>query len=415
MSDSRISRRTLLAGAAAAAGGALLAGVPVGAQQQQGVPAAPPAPVDPTKMAGMPTRAVGARSPFEHLERTPVGEQVGNSLTPLHLLNGTITPADLHFERHHAGVPNIDPSRHELLIHGLVDRPLVFRMEDLRRYPSVTRVHFIECSGNGRGAYRAPKPDMTAQQVDGLTANTEWTGVPLKLLFRDAGVKSGAEWFLAEGGDASLMARSIPVSKALDDALLVWGQNGEPLRPENGYPLRLLVPGFEGNMNVKWLRRIKLAKQPFMTRWETAKYTDPLPNGTARMFSFVMDAKSIITSPSHTQTLPEKGWYPITGLAWTGRGRIDRVDVSTDGGASWNAAELQGPVLPRAHTRFTYMWNWDGREAVIMSRAVDETGYVQPTYRVLRKVRGAGTDFHFNPIRAWRVKSDGSVLFEVDT
>lgn len=414
MSDARISRRELLAGAAVAAGGALLGGLPAGAQDQQGVPARPMVPDDPTKLPGMPTRAVGQRSPFEHPERTPTGEQTGNSLTPLHELTGTITPADLHFERHHAGVPQIDPARHRLLIHGMVDRPLELSVEELKRYPAVTRIHFIECSGNGRAAYRAPTPQMSPQLVDGLTSNTEWTGVPLRMLFDEAGVRRGATWFLAEGSDACLLARSVPTSKALDDALVVWAQNGEALRPEQGYPMRLLLPGFEGNMNVKWLRRLKLADAPFMTRWETAKYTDPLPNGTARMFSFVMDAKSIITSPAFPGTVPQRGWWTVSGLAWTGRGRIARVEVSTDGGKVWREAELQGSVLPRAHTRFTLPWRWDGRETVLMSRAVDETGYVQPTYRELRKVRGAGTDFHFNPIRAWRVRSDGSVVFEAD-
>lgn len=413
MSDARISRRTLLAGAAVAAGGVLLGGLPIGAQEQQGA-APPPVPDDPTKMPGMPTRAVGQRSAFEHPERTPVGEQTGNSLTPLHELTGTITPADVHFERHHAGVPTIDPARHRLLIHGMVDHPLELSVEDLRRYPAVTRTYFIECSGNGRKAYQAPTPQMSPQLVDGLTSNTEWTGVPLRVLFDDVGVRSGAKWFLAEGNDAAVLARSIPVSKAMEDALIVWAQNGEALRPENGYPIRLLLPGFEGNMNVKWLRRLKLSDEPFMTRWETSKYTDPLPNDTARIFSFEMDAKSIITSPAFPAKLTDRGWWTISGLAWTGRGRISRVEVSTDGGQHWTDADLQEPVLPRAHTRFTLPWQWDGREAVLMSRAVDETGYIQPTLKALRKVRGPGTDFHFNPIRAWRVKSDGSVLFEAD-
>lgn len=410
--DRRLSRRTLLAGAAGALGGAMLSGLVPRAEAQAPENQAPSVPDDPTKVLGAPTRAVGERSPFEQPRRTPTGETVGNSLTPLQDLTGTITPSDLHFERHHAGVPQIDPKRHRLMIHGMVERPMMVGLEDLERYPSVTRTHFIECSGNGRGAYRLPKPELTPQLVDGLTANTEWTGVPLAALFEAVGVSRGATWFLAEGSDASRMARSIPVDLALEDALVVYAQNGEALRPEQGYPARLLLPGLEGNVNVKWLRRIKLGPAPFMTRWETSKYTDPLPNDTARQFSFEMDAKSIITYPAYPVVLPGAGWWPIRGLAWSGRGRITRVDVSTDGGRHWAPAELQGPVLPKAHTRFQLMWQWDGRETVVMSRAVDETGYAQPTHAQLLAVRGPGTDFHFNDIRGWRIRPDGHVFFD---
>lgn len=416
MARDPISRRSLLASAAAAAGSALLGGVPaeLDAGQGPGVPARPVTSVDPTKVLGAPTSAVGTRSPFERPERTPQGVVTGASFTPLQDLSGTLTPADLHFERHHAGVPAIDPDRHELLIHGMVDRPMAFSVAALKRYPSVTRVHFLECSGNGRTAYHAPTPTMSPQLIDGLTSNSEWTGVPLKLLLAEVGVRSGARWFLAEGGDASVLERSIPLTKGLDDALVAYGQNGEALRPAQGYPIRLLLPGFEGNMNVKWLRRLKLGAEPFMTRWETAKYSDPLPNGTARIFSFTMDAKSIITFPAHPHAVAERGWWPITGLAWTGRGRITRVDVSTDAGKSWRAATLQEPVLSRAHTRFHHMWRWDGRETVLLSRATDETGYTQPSHAEFVKVRGTGTDYHYNFIRAWRVKADGTVLYEVD-
>lgn len=418
----RVTRRGLLGGALGALGGAALAGIPAGAlgQQPAAAPAAPtspapgdaalpPIPDDPTKVTGSPTTAVGVRSRFENPRRTPTGDVTGNSLTPLQDLTGTLTPADLHFERHHAGIPLIDPARHRLLIHGLVDRPLVLTVAELKRFPGVTRTHFIECSGNGRAAYRAPKPDMDPQHVDGLTSNTEWTGVPLSLLLREAGVKPGAKWLLAEGSDAALLARSIPLEKAMDDALVVWGQNGEPLRPANGYPIRLLLPGWEGNTNVKWLRRLKLGEAPFMTRWETSKYTDPLPDGTARIFSFEQDVKSIITSP---RALSGPGWWEISGLAWSGRGRIDRVEVSTDGGRVWTEAQLQHPVLSKAHTRFGLPWRWDGRPAVLMSRATDETGAVQPTRAVFTRVRGKGTDFHFNHIRAWRVGADGKVSFD---
>jgi sulfane dehydrogenase subunit SoxC len=248
-----------------------------------------------------------------------------------------------------------------------------------------------------------------------MTSNSEWTGVALATLFREAGVRPEAKWFLAEGGDACLMTRSVPVEKAFDDALVVWAQNGEPLRPEQGFPLRLLLPGWEGNICIKWLRRLELGLAPWMTRWETARYTDPLKDGTARQFSLVMDAKSIITSPAHPQRLGKPGYYPITGLAWSGRGRITRVDVSTDGGNTWTDAVLQDPVLPKAHTRFQHMWHWRGGETTLLSRATDETGYVQPTRRHLVEVRGPGTDYHYNCIRGWRVSADGAVSFHWDT
>jgi sulfane dehydrogenase subunit SoxC len=295
----------------------------------------------------------------------------------------------------------------------MVERPTTFTLADLRRFPSVSRLCFIECSGNGNG-YHDFQTDWTPQQIDGLTSTSEWTGVPLALLFREVGVKPGASWFLAEGMDAAVMARSIPLEKALDDALLAYGQNGEALRPEQGYPARLLLPGWEGNSNVKWIRRIEVADRPFMTREETSRYTDPLANCTARQFSFVMDAKSTITFPTHPVTLPDRGWWEVTGLAWSGRGRIARVEVSADGGRSWSAARLQEPVLAKCHTRFRHLWEWRGGGAVLMSRATDETGYVQPTLKQLVAARGPGTQYHNNGIRGWRVNGDGRVFFEAD-
>jgi sulfane dehydrogenase subunit SoxC len=417
MTDTPITRRHLLAGAAAAAGGALLAGLPTAGAQQAATPATPATPhvpADPTAAPGTPTTAVGTRSPFVDPQRAPVGQITGTALTPLQDLDGSITPSDLHFTRIHDGIPTIDPATHTVLIHGLVDRPMEFTLADLKRFPSVTRVHFVECSGNGRQAYRAPKPTMTPQQVEGMTSNSEWVGVPVATLFNEVGVHHDANWFLAEGRDASRLARSVPVSKGRDDALVVYAQNGEPLRPEQGFPIRLLLPGFEGNMNVKWLRRIKLGTAPFMTRWETSKYTDPLPGGKERMFSFEMDAKSIITSPAYPQRLTP-GWWPVRGLAWSGRGRINRVDVSVDGGRTWLEAQLLGSILTKAHVRFEYPWQWDGHESLLMSRAVDDQGYVQPTMKQLFAVRGPGTDYHFNPIRAWRVARDGTVTFEGKT
>jgi sulfane dehydrogenase subunit SoxC len=324
-----------------------------------------------------------------------------------------MTPADLHFERHHAGIPAIDPEQYQLLIHGLVERPMVFTLADLKRLPAVSRLYMIECSGNGGTAYHPdePPPRRTPGQVDGLTSTSEWTGVALSTLFREVGVLPEATWFVAEGQDAAVMARSIPIEKAWDDALIAYGQNGEALRPPQGYPARLLLPGWEGNMQIKWLRRIELTDQPAMTREETSHYTDPLPDGTARQFSFVMDAKSIITSPAYPDVLTEPGWWEIRGLAWSGRGKIEQVEVSTDGGATWDVAELQDPVLPKCHTRFRHLWQWDGNPTILMSRATDETGYTQPTREVLRSVRGPGTSYHYNNIRIWNVGADGQVFF----
>lgn len=373
--------------------------------------AAPSVPADATKMPGMSSGPLGPRSQFENPALVPTGVTTGPAFTPLQDLSGTITPSDLHFQRHHNGIALIDPARYELTVHGMVNRSRVFALEDLKRFPAVTRTCFIECSGNGRAAYRDAKPEMTPQIVDGLTSNTEWTGVMVSTLLREVGVKSGASWVLAEGGDAAVLSRSIPLTKMQDDAMIVYAQNGEPLRLANGYPARLLLPGFEGNMCIKWLRRLELIDQPNMSRDETAKYTDPLPGGSARLFSFVMDAKSVITTPAYPGRLAGPGWWPIRGLAWTGRGKITGVDVSTNQGRTWMPAALLDHVLPMAHTRFQLMWKWDGRATTLMSRAHDETGYVQPGVDIFRKVRGRGTDFHFNSIRSWRVENDGRVFF----
>lgn len=412
-----ISRREAIEGIAGSVGAVLVASVPlVAASQAPAASTTTTPPSAPGRLVGTPTSAVGSRSPFAAQgSRTPTGAVAGSSLTPLQNLSGTITPSDLHFERHHAGVPAIDPTMHKLVIHGLVDRPLSLTVDEIKRFPQVTSVYFVECSGNGRAAWVNPAPDMTPQRTDGMTSNSEWTGVPVATLFREAGARSTASWFLAEGADACLMTRSIPMEKALDDALVVWAQNGEPLRPEQGFPLRLLLPGWEGNANVKWLRRLELGTQPWMTRWETSKYTDPLKDGTARIFSFVMDAKSIITAPAVPARLVGPGWRPVSGVAWSGRGRITSVDISVDAGATWQAADLQGTVHPKAHTRFSMMWNWEGSPATLLSRATDETGYVQPTRAALLDARGSGTDYHNNAIRGWRVGEDGALTFHWET
>jgi sulfane dehydrogenase subunit SoxC len=395
----KVSRRALLAGAA----GVVALGKTAAMQ-------APLAPSDPSKVRGKPSRALGQRAPFEKPQRQPRG--VTSSGTPHQDLYGTITPADLHFERHHGGVPEIDPKTYSLLIHGMVERPMVFTLADLKRFPSVSRVHFLECSGNfgGRGA----TTEITPQQLAGLTSTSEWTGVALATLFREVGVSPKATWFLAEGQDAAVLTRSIPVSKAHDDALIAYGQNGEAIRPEQGYPARLLLPGWEGNSNVKWLRRIELSDRPFMTREETSKYTEPMADGTARIFSFLMDARSLITYPAYPVTL-SRGWVEINGIAWTGSGKIQRVDVSTDGGATWTPARLQEPVQSKAHTRFRHLWNWTGGEAVIMSRAVDETGYMQPTRETLIAARGVSSvGYHINPITGWLIRPDGTVVYRAE-
>lgn len=350
--------------------------------------------------------ALGARAVDVSLQRYPVYGIA--SLTPLEQLHGTVTPADLHFERHHAGIPSIDAEQHELLIHGLVERPLRFTRADLLRFPAVSRSCFIECAGN---YFPLAGDKSPPHMVCGLTSQSEWTGVPLKRLLDEAGVRPSARWIIAEGADACRLNRSIPLAKALDDALLVYAQNGEPIRPAQGYPLRLLLPGWEGNTNVKWLHRLELTDAPAMTREETSKYTEPMLDGSIRQFSFELEARSIITSPAVPQTL-ERGWHDIRGLAWSGRGRVTRVDISTDGGKRWQPAQLQGPVLPKAHTRFSLPWYWNGESTEILSRAIDETGYTQPTLAHIRTERGPGSGaYHMNPITGWLVRRDGELRF----
>ncbi|AXS82863.1 MULTISPECIES: sulfite dehydrogenase [Marinobacter] len=330
------------------------------------------------------------------------------SFTPLQDLNGTITPNGLVFERHHGGVPDIDPEQHQLMLHGMVEKPMIFDMAEIKRFPQVSMKRFLECSGNTLTEWKKPS-GKTVQDTHGLLSCCEWTGVRLSTLLRAAGVRDKAKWILAEGADAAAMTRSIPMEKAMDDALVVYAQNGEALRPEQGYPLRLILPGFEGNTQIKWLRRLEVGDAPYMTREETSKYTDLMPDGSARQFTFVMEAKSVITFPSGGHTLPEKGFYEIRGLAWSGRGKITRVDVSTDGGRNWTQAKLEGPVETKALTAFRLPWRWKGGSALLQSRAIDETGYVQPTRQALIDVRGLKSVYHLNAIQTWEVSSDGGV------
>ena len=412
-----LDRRSLVAGSAAllggiAAVGALLRGGSAGAKEW-------PVPTNPMKVPGRPIGlddGYGTRSQFETAARwrfpTP-NDRASFSLTPLAESRGIVTPSGLHFERHHAGIPTIDPASHKLLIHGMVERPLTFTVEQLRRFPCESRLLFIECSGNSFTEWKHPAIMKNVQGTHGLTSTSEWAGVPLSTLLREVGVKPGAGWILAEGRDAAGMTRSVPLTKAWNDVLVAYGQNGEALRPEQGYPLRLIVPGWEGNIHIKWLRRLEIGAAPYMTREETSKYTDLLADGKARQFTFMMEAKSVITYPSGEMQLDGPGFHEITGIAWTGRGRVRRVEISTDGGRHWQLAQLEAPVLPICHTRFRFPWRWDGREAILQSRCTDETGYTQPTRRQLIAVRGDngrfGSLYHFNGIQSWKVNRDGSV------
>jgi len=333
----------------------------------------------------------------------------GVSWTPLHDLEGTITPSGLHFERHHNGVPQIPIDQHRLLIHGLTRRALTFSIVDLARYPLRSQALFIECGGNSNAGWHRLPQQTRAGFLHGLASCSEWAGVPLGPLLDEAGVDPSASWLVAEGADAAAVQVSLPLAKARNDCMLALYQNGERIRPENGYPLRLIVPGWEGVLNVKWLRRLEVADQPVMARNETARYTELLPSGKARMFTFVMDAKSVITTPSPGHRLDAKGVYEIRGLAWSGRGRIRAVEVSTDGGAHWATARLQEPVLPFAFTRFRMAWQWPGAPTVLKSRAIDESGYVQPERSVLIAERGRNGYFHYNAIVCWQVDEDGEV------
>jgi len=394
----RTSRRRMLRLGAAAIGGGLLGQHKAEAVETGG-------------KLGIPLGPYGERSPYEKAvrwtrqSRTP---ETGSSFTPLADSVGTLTPSSLHYERHHSGIPTIDPAQHRLIIHGMVDRPLSLSVADIKRLPSISRTMVLECGGNSGSEWAATTgPDV--QRSFGLVSCSEWTGVSLAQLLKEVGVRAGASWVIAEGADACRMMRSVPLAKAMDDALIAYGQNGEALRPAQGYPLRLLLPGWEGNTNVKWLHSLRLTDQAYMARDETAKYSDLMPDGKARIFTYRMEAKSVITFPSGGQALPGRGLYELTGLAWSGSGRIERVEITTDGGKSWVNAQLQEPRLPNAFTRFRLMWRFDGREAVIASRATDETGYVQPSREELIAVRGTNSGYHFNGMKFWKVHADGMV------
>jgi sulfane dehydrogenase subunit SoxC len=404
-----LKRGMTLTGAVFAGG---LTSTPAGHAAEPIVPGAFPWQLKP----GEPFRGYGQPSRFqEPVKRTifqPFGATApgaGASFTPLQSLNGTITANGLHFERHHNGVPDIDPAQHRLLIHGMVKRPLFFTVQALQRYPMTSRICFIECGGNSFRNTLPEPPQVTCGMIHGLLSCSEWTGVPLAMLLDEAGFDPKAKWVLAEGADSASMSRSVPMEKVLDDALIALYQNGEAIRPEQGYPMRLLLPGWLGNISVKWLRRIKVTDGPTHTRDETSHYTDLMPDGKARQFTHVMEVKSVITYPSGGMTMQGPGFYEITGLAWSGRGRIVRVETSVDGGENWAEAALQAPVLPQSLTRFRLPWKWDGSPAMLQSRATDDKGDVQETHKAWADHYSPANRYHCNAIQTWGVTAEGSI------
>ncbi len=340
--------------------------------------------------------------------------QASVSFAPLQSLFGIVTPNGLHFERHHQGWWDIDPTQHRLMINGvdasMVKKPMVFNLDELMRLPSVSRFHFIECGANS-GMEWGNVAVPTVQYTHGMLSCCEFTGVPLIEVLQMCGVDwKRAKFVLAEGADGSSMTRTIPMALIQSgEVLLAYAQNGEMLRPENGYPLRLVVPGIQGVSWVKYLRRIEVGDQPYATKDESLHYVDLMPNGLHRQYTSIQECKSVVTTPSGGQLLVSKGFHTITGLAWSGRGKIKGVDVSVDGGRNWRPARLQTPVLSKCLSRFNIDWIWDGKSTLIQSRAYDETGYVQPQMRQLREVRGTRSIYHNNSIQTWLVKENGEV------
>lgn len=402
-------RKSFLAAAAAAGG--------VSAARAQGDPAI--LQLQPwNKMLGNPvaSRPYGLPSKYEaNLRRRQSPgltqtDQASVAFAPLQGFFGIITPSGLHFERHHQGWVDVDPEQHRLMVNGMVRQPKVYTMDDLMRLPSVSRIHFIECGAN-TGMEWGNTAVPTVQYTHGMLSCCEYTGVPLKVLLDDCGADiKNARFVLAEGADGSGMTRTISMQAALDDVLVAWGMNGEMLRPENGYPLRLVVPGVQGVSWVKWLRRIEVGDKPWNAKDEAVHYVDMMPDGLHRQYTSIQECKSVITTPSGGQVLLDKGYYNVTGLAWSGRGKITQVDVSFDGGRNWRTARLETPVLDKALTRFSIDWVWDGSPAILQSRATDSTGYVQPRYRQLREVRGTRSIYHNNAIQSWQVAASGEVF-----
>lgn len=399
----RLARRDFLGGLALGAGGLV-------AQAAEPLAARMP---DSMKTLGGADLPYGQPSHHEQRVQRQLSSAAGFAVwrTPLQTQRGIITPSGLHFAVHHNGLPDIAPEQHVLMVHGLVHKPLRFDLQRLMRYPMVSRVHFLECAGNSAANALSPLPvKQTLGEIAGEVSCSEWTGVPLSYLLHEAGLREGAQWVVAEGADGGSHSRSLPLQALLKDAMVALYQNGERLRPSQGYPMRLFMPGWEGNVNVKWLHRLEVTDAPAHTKDESGLYTQVLADGRIERFAFHMDVKSVITHPSGQQTMPEpRGFFEIAGLAWSGHGRIARVDVSADGGRSWMTAQLHGPALDRAFTRFTLPWRWDGRKAVLMSRATDEHGRTQPL-RSAWKSRYASHSFnHYNAVQAWSIDADGRV------
>jgi sulfane dehydrogenase subunit SoxC len=409
-------RRDFLRGAFLAAAGAIATAPGVARAQGAGDPAILTLPAHSTSL-GLPVaaRPYGQPSRYEvNLQRrqspglTRV-DAASVSFAPLQGFFGIITPNGLHFERHHQGWHDIDPTQHRLMINGLVREARVYTMDDLMRLPSVSRMHFIECGAN-TGMEWGNVAVPTVQYTHGMLSCCEFTGVPVATLLDECGVDAArSKFLLAEGADGSGLTRTIAMERALDDAIVAWGMNGEMLRPENGYPLRLVVPGIQGVSWVKWLRRLEVGDQPYGTKDESLHYIDLMPDGRHRQYTSIQECKSVITTPSGGQVLLDRGYYNVTGLAWSGRGRITRVEVSLDGGRSWRPARLESPVLPKCLTRFSLDWVWDGRDTVLQSRATDDSGHVQPTIAQLRQARGSRSIYHNNAIQSWKVAASGEV------
>jgi len=413
-----LNRRALLRGGAVVAGAMTSSGALTGA-------AAEPLQNDPWSLErGLVVPAYQVPSRFEKdVVRTlsnPNNEfRNSHARTPHQLLQGAITPNGLFFSICHSALPDIDPAQHKLVIHGLVKQPLVYTLDSLSRYPMVTRTHFLECSGNSAPMFSSEPLQVTAQAIHGLVSNAEWTGVLLSTLLEETGIDPKATWLLAEGADAPSLHRSVPIKKALDDAMIALYQNGERIQPGNGYPMRLLLPGYQGNMNVKYVRRIKLIDQPAMSFFESKTYSQILPTGKMWLFHFTQEVKSFITHPSFGHALQGPGFYEISGVAYSGNGRISKVMVSADGGKSWAQAALQEPVMPKAFVRFRMPWRWEGQPAVLQSRAFDEAGNVQPTRAEFVAARGqtdkplttplAFPNQHYNSITSWGIDSKGEI------
>lgn len=407
------TRRNFLQGAVAA-GGAVAATGAAGAAQAAGDPLITEVqqwargfgdPVD-AHPYGLPIRFEGdvIRRNVEWLTADTISSI---NFTPIHGLDGTITPQGCAFERHHSGAIELTKQDYRLMINGLVDRPLVFSYADLERFPRESRVYFLECAANS-GMEWAGAQLNGAQFTHGMIHNMEYTGIPLRTLLNEAGIQTAGKWVFVEGADASSNGRSIPMEKALDDVMVAFKANGEALRKEHGYPVRLVVPGWEGNLWIKWLRRIEVTDAPVESREETSKYTDVMANGIARKWTWEMDAKSVVTSPSPQSPITHgNGPLVITGLAWSGRGAIKRVDVTVDGGKTWHEARLSASGTDKAISRFYFDHDWDGSQMLLQSRAMDSTGYVQPTKTQLRAVRGLNSIYHNNAIQTWLVMENG--------